>query len=481
MAPSQTDSTPSTAPTKTTTVTKTYIPDATSTAVKSKFATLPVYPLDEPFALNAEFTNDSHPNKVNLGIGVYRAEDGKPWPLPVVRRVEEQLLHENNPARHDYLPIQGDMEFLAFARDLVFGFDYSEDKNKGKADGVEQQPERSLHQLHQELKKQQQKDRIASIQTVSGTGANRVGADFLTHSLKPETVWIPKPTWSNHHAIWACAGANRQTYPYFDNEGKCFDYEATARTLNAHAKPGDVIILHACAHNPTGADPSKEQWSKLADLCHEKRLFPFFDFAYQGFASGSVKDDAWAIRHFFNYNTSSPLDFAVAQSFSKNFGLYGQRTGALHVVVSRGNNMDNLTATRDTSDAVLSNLCHLVRGEYSMPPRAGSDIVKTVLSSAELRARWHDDLQVMSGRIKKMRRLLFDELERLGTPGKWDHILHQIGMFSYTGLSESQVLAIRARHHVYMLVSGRVSMSGLNERNARHVAEAIDDVVRNVA
>lgn len=391
MAPSRIDQVATSTTTQSHTPEK---PAANTPSIQSRFSSLPLHPLDEPFALNVEYISDTCPEKVNLGIGVYRTENGDPWPLPVVEEVETQLHRENDPSRHDYLTIQGDVKFLALARDLAFGFDDE--------------------QAHQ-----QQKNRVASVQTVSGTGANRVGADFLARSVNPSCVWIPEPTWSNHHAIWTYAGVKRRTYPYYDFEGKRFDYERTSQTLNTLAQPGDVVILHACAHNPTGADPTKEQWAKLAELCHNKGLIPLFDFAYQGFASGSVEEDSWAIRYFLNYDPQ--LEFCVAQSFSKNFGLYGQRTGALHVV-SRA----TPDTAKDISNVVVSNLCNLVRGEYSMAPRAGSEIVKKVLSSKDLREKWHQDLQHMSGRIKDMRQALYDELIRLSTPGTWDHILSQV-------------------------------------------------------
>ncbi|KAI9931776.1 hypothetical protein ASPWEDRAFT_37339 [Aspergillus wentii DTO 134E9] len=414
----------------------------------SRFATLPIPPADEPFGVNAEYLNDPYPDKVNLGIGVYRTEDGAPWPLNVVEEAETQLYQSKNVARHEYLAIQGDVEYLNLARDLVFGLE-------------------TPHSSQQDA----DKDRIVSIQTISGSGANRLGAEFLSRTLKPGRVWIPEPTWGNHHSIWELAGVEKQTYPYYDFEGKCFDYERTTQLLSTQAKRGDVVLLHACAHNPTGADPSKEEWANLAVLCEEKGLIPFFDLAYQGFASGSVEEDAWAVRYFLNYRPQ--LEFCVAQSFSKNFGLYGQRAGALHVVTS--------ASSTGVPQAVLGTLCHLVRGEYSTPPRGGSEIVRTVLSSRDLRDKWQLDLDYMSGRIKAMRQALYDELVRLGTPGTWEHILAQIGMFSYTGLTVNQVLAIRHRHHVYMLQSGRISMPGLNDKNVNYVAKAIDDVVRNVA
>ncbi|KAH1292929.1 hypothetical protein KXV78_009085 [Aspergillus fumigatus] len=419
-----------------------------SRSTPSRFSSLSVPPVDEPFTLQAEYLSDGHPDKVNLGIGVYRTEDGDPWPLSVVEQAEAQLFHANNVARHEYLTIQGDVKFLALARDLVFGFGESPSNEQVAA-----------------------QDRIASIQTISGTGANRLGADFLARTIKPSCVWIPDPTWANHYTIWELVGVEVRTYPYYDHKGNCFDYERTTRLLSAQAKKGDVVILHACAHNPTGADPSKEQWRKLAVLCQQKGLVPFFDLAYQGFASGSLDEDAWAIRHFMNCKPE--LEFCVAQSFSKNFGLYGQRTGALHVVTS--------SSSGTLPQVVLANLSHLVRGEYSMAPRGGSEIVRTVLGDEGLRQQWYEDLKHMSGRIKQMRQALYDELIRLGTPGTWNHVLEQIGMFTYTGLTEPQVLEIRRRHHIYMMKSGRISMAGLNSKNVRYVARAIDDIVRTVA
>lgn len=368
----------------------------------SRFSYLSVPPVDEPFTLNAAYLNDPHPQKVNLGLGVYRAESGDPWPLRAVEEAETRLYQAKNLARHEYLTIQGDVKFLSLARDLVFGFD-SED----------------LGSNHQQQNADQ--ERIASIQTVSGTGANRLGAEFLARYAHPRRVWIPEPTWANHHTIWEMAGVEKKTYPYYDFANKTFDYESTVAVLKLQSKRGDVVVFHACAHNPTGADPSKEQWRKLAALIQEKGLIAFFDLAYQGFASGSLEEDAFAVRYFLN--CTPRIEFCVAQSFSKNFGLYGQRVGALHLVTSTDSGAES--GSRPALIA-LANLSHLVRGDYSMAPRAGSDIVRTVLSSPELRERWVEDLQTMSGRIKSMRVELYDELVKLGTPGNWENILSQV-------------------------------------------------------
>ncbi|KAJ5220696.1 pyridoxal phosphate-dependent transferase [Penicillium citrinum] len=430
----------------------------------SLFSNLPAIPPDEPFSVNAAYHKDPHPKKVNLGIGVYRTSEGHPWPLRVVEDAEKTIYETKDHSRHEYLSIQGDQVFLHLAANLVFKLD----------------PKTT-------------KERISSIQTVSGTGANRLGAEFLSRYInpKPQNVWIPDPTWANHHTIWQFAGTssssasnpsiNIKTYPYYDPKTGGFNYTETMAKLVSEAKKNDIIILHACAHNPTGADPSIEQWENIAQLCKDKNLIPFFDLAYQGFASGDIDKDGWAIRHFFEMD----LEFCVAQSFSKNFGLYGQRVGALHVVTRASSEITGVSIGHAggsaTAEDVLATLCHLVRGEYSMAPRGGAEIVRTVLGNSGLRKKWVEDLQTMSTRILRMRRALYEELVRLGTPGDWTHILKQIGMFTYVGLSESQVSAIRERHHIYMLKSGRISISGLNESNVRHVAMGIDDVVRTVS
>ncbi|OJJ43094.1 hypothetical protein ASPZODRAFT_146392 [Penicilliopsis zonata CBS 506.65] len=411
-------------------------------------ATLAPVPSDEIFDLNRAYARDTFPQKVSLGVGVYRTDEGKPWPLPVVEKVEKKLLEENDPSRHEYTAIEGDIPFLELARDLMFGFD-------GKNASAEQE---------------EAKKRIASVQAVAGTGANHLGGLFLATHMKPKNVWLSDPSWANHMTLWEMAGVPRKTYPYYEPKTRSLDFTGMMATLEAEAQEGDVVLLHACAHNPTGLDPTKEQWMEIADLCERKQLFPFFDSAYQGFASGSVVEDAWAVRYFFQHKPH--MEMCVAQSFSKNFGLYGQRVGAFHYVTT--------VAGVDIRDTVVNNLCHLIRGEFSMGPRGGCSIVKKVLTSDELTAEWYEDLKVMSSRIKAMRQALYKELVKLQTPGTWEHIVNQNGMFSYTGLTPAQVTALKEKYHVYLLQSGRASISGLSEKNVAYVAQAIDDVVRNV-
>ncbi|KAL2871523.1 putative aspartate transaminase [Aspergillus lucknowensis] len=404
-------------------------------------------PPDEIFALTRAYNNDDYPQKVNLSAGVYRTNDGEPWPLPVVQEAEKQLREDNNIFRHEYTAIEGDIAFLPLARDLMFGFDSQASSEKDAAT----------------------KARIGTVQTVAGTGANHLGAIFLARHMKPRTVWLSNPSWANHLTIWELAGVPRKTYPYYSAATRSFDFRGMMSTLESEAEEGDVVLLHACAHNPTGLDPSKEQWKSIIDLCERKSLFPFFDSAYQGFASGSADEDAWAVRYVLNEKPQ--MEMCVAQSFSKNFGLYGQRVGAFHYVLNDG--------AQDLRDTVVVNLCHLIRGEYSMGPTAGCSIVKKVLTSPELTAQWYDDLKTMSSRIISMRQALYDELVRLGTPGTWKHIIEQNGMFSYTGLTPLQVYALKDKYHIYLLKSGRASISGLSPKNVTYVARAIDKVVRN--
>ncbi|KJR88264.1 aspartate aminotransferase [Sporothrix schenckii 1099-18] len=403
----------------------------------SHFAALPSAPRDEIFALLGQFRQDTHPDRVNLGAGVYCSDAGEPWPLDVVRTVEQSFADKADPHRHDYIPIEGDQQFLALARDFVFG------------DACDA-------------------DRLTSVQTVSGSGANHVGARFLAETLRPRRVWLSAPTWANHELIWKTVGVPVHYYPYYNAATRALDFAAMVDKLEAEAAPNDVLLLHACAHNPTGLDPTQAQWRVLAELCQRKGLFPFFDNAYQGFASGDPDRDAWAIRHF--AQLQPPVEMCVAQSFAKNLGLYGHRAGAFHLVATGDG------CTPAARDAVTANLAQIIRSEYSVSPRYGADIVKAVLGSKALTAQWHTELQTMSGRIRAMRRALFDELVRLGTPGKWVHIIDQIGMFSYTGLSVREVNYLRETYHIYIHSSGRISIAGLNTKNVKYVAAAIHAV-----
>ena len=234
------------------------------------------------------------------------------------------------------------------------------------------------------------------------------------------------------------------------------------------APSGSIVLLHACAHNPTGVDPTKEQWKEIAKAVKAGQHFPFFDCAYQGFASGNLTQDAWCVQYF----VSQGFELCIAQSFAKNFGLYGERAGAFHWVAGPG------PQGQDTAKRIASQLAILQRSEISNPPAYGARIASIVLNSPELFAEWEEDLQTMSGRIIEMRKALQGHLEKMGTPGSWKHITSQIGMFSFTGLTEEQIAKIRSKWHVYMTKNGRISMAGLNTGNVEYFAKAVDDVVR---
>lgn len=351
----------------------------------SLFSGLDVLPGDPIFGLMKQYAQDPAEFKASLTIGVYRDENDQPWVLPTVKKVETHIAADAA-TNHEYLPMEGLAPFVSAARDLLFG-----------------NPDPKLAA------------RIGSLQTISGTGAVHLGARFLADSLQPKRIWVSDPTWANHHAILDVAAANveQKLYPYYDSKTCSLNFKGMMHTLETEAQEGDLVLLHACAHNPTGIDPSKEQWKQIADLCERKRLFPFFDSAYQGFASGDPAEDAWAVRHFVERGT---LELVVAQSFSKNFGLYGQRVGAFHIVA----------ASEDARDKALSHLIFLQRAEISNPPVYGARIVAVILGNEDLRREWEQDLLTMSGRIKTMRSALFNELQRLQTPGNWDHIVNQV-------------------------------------------------------
>ncbi|KAF3767084.1 PLP-dependent transferase [Cryphonectria parasitica EP155] len=402
--------------------------------------TVPQAPEDPLFGLARLYRADESPDKIDLGIGAYRDDNAKPWVLPVVKKADEIIRNDPN-LNHEYLPIAGLASFTSRASELVLG--------------------KSSTALAEK--------RVASVQTISGTGACHLGALFLAKFYKGNrTVYVSNPTWANHNQIFTNVGLPIAQYPYFDKKTKGLDFEGMKKAIG-DAPEGSIILLHACAHNPTGVDPTESQWHELAELIRSKKHFPFFDTAYQGFASGDLDRDASAIRYFVDQG----FELLVAQSFAKNFGLYGERAGCFHFVTAPSG-----TSAQETTTRVASQLAILQRSEISNPPIYGARVASTVLNDEKLFAEWKENLQTMSGRIITMRKALRSKLEDLGTPGTWNHITDQIGMFSFTGLSEPQVLKLREQYHVYMTKNGRISMAGLNTRNVDYFAKAVDKVVR---
>lgn len=390
------------------------------------------------FALAAAYRRDDHPKKVDLGIGAYRDNTAQPWVLPVVRKAQIAIANDDS-LNFEYLNQLGLPDFTSAATSLLLGADNQVIKDK----------------------------RVVSCQTLSGTGALSLAAALLIKVMGYKTVYYSKPTWGNHVDIFDYAGcADIRPYRYWSASEKCIDFKGWTEDLRA-APNESVIIFHACAHNPTGMDPTEEQWKVLADICQEKNLFPLFDMAYLGFASGDVEKDSWSFRYF----VSRGFETLCCQSFAKNFGLYNQRVGNLAII---------LHDPKDVA-SIESNLAFLVRKCYSTPPAAGARIVSKILNDPSLTEEWKQALREMSSRLKSMRQSLRQHLEDMNTPGNWNHITEQIGMFSYTGLTVSQVKFLISEFHIYLSDNGRISIAGLNTENVQYVAEAINKAVTSVA
>ena len=403
-----------------------------TTATASLFDHVPVYGGDPILSLMESFQKDPRPQKVSLSIGVYFDNEGRLPVLSSVRKAETSLLQDLGP--RPYLPMEGLADFRSGVQRLLFGAEHEAVKS----------------------------GRVATLQTLGGSGGLKVGADFL-HRYFPESgIWVSDPTWENHHAIFDGAGLQVKTYPYYDAKtgGLRFDDMLTAlRDLPRHS----IVLLHASCHNPTGVDLTTAQWETLIPLLRERELIPFIDIAYQGFGDG-LDDDAFAVRAM----TEAGLQFFVANSFSKNFSLYGERCGGLSVVC----------ANREAADVVLGQLKATVRRNYSTPPTHGGRLVARVLQDPALFAEWSNETAEMRKRIRAMRERLHAVLtDKFQGRRNFDYFLTQRGMFSYTGLSEAQVDRLREEHGVYLVRSGRLCLSGLTTKNVDHVAESMAAVL----
>ncbi len=388
-------------------------------------------PRDPILGQTEAYNADKNPKKVNLGVGVYTGDDGKVPLLECVRRAERQLA--DAPAPRNYLPIDGLAVYDKAVQGLVFGADSAAAKE----------------------------GRIVTIQTLGGTGGLRVGADFLRRTAPEATLWISDPSWENHRAVFESAGFKVNTYPYYDAKTRGVDFDAMLAALKA-LPAGDIVLLHACCHNPTGVDLSEAQWASVAETMTARGLVPFLDIAYQGFAE-SLHADGSAVRLFAN----SGLPVLVATSFSKSFSLYGERIGSLNVVA----------ATSDEGARVLSQIKRLVRSNYSNPPTQGSKIVATVLANPELRTLWEQELGQMRDRIKSMRKLLVEKIHARVPGADFSFIMRQRGMFSYSGLTKEQVVRMREEFSVYAIESGRICVAALNTNNVDYAADAIAKVI----
>ncbi|CAD6184968.1 unnamed protein product [Caenorhabditis auriculariae] len=403
----------------------------------SFFSGIPVAPPIEVFHRNKQYLDEKAPEKVNLTIGAYRTNEGVPMVLPVVKQAEIELANDSS-LNHEYLPVLGHEGFRNAAMELVLGEDSPAIKEK----------------------------RAFGIQCLSGTGSLRAGAEFLAGVVGLKTAYVSQPTWGNHKLVFKNAGFTAiNTYTYWNAEKRCVNIDQLVDDLD-NAPEKSVIILHGCAHNPTGMDPTQEQWKRIAQVIKKRNLFPFFDIAYQGFATGDPNADAWAVRYFVDQG----LEMVVAQSFAKNFGLYNERVGNLTVVVN----------DKEVIPGFLSQMSLVIRANWSNPPAHGAQVVHLVLTNPDKRQQWMDSIKEMSGRIKTMREALRTKLEALGTPGTWNHITEQIGMFSFTGLTGAQVDHLIKAYKIFLLSDGRINICGLNTSNIDYVANAIDRTVRSI-
>jgi aspartate aminotransferase len=392
-------------------------------------------PLDGNHATAHAFEVDPSPLKVNLGRGVYKDDKGKSWVLPSVKQAEAKIAASGGD--HEYLPFSGLKDFTRLTSEFAFGEDSPLLKEK----------------------------RVATVQAISGTGALRVGAEFLSRFLPQDVarvVYLSDPTYVNHYPIFKNTGFELKNYAFYNPKTNALDWDGLVRDMK-NAPKRSVFLLHACAHNPTGMDPSHEQWKALSKIAKEKQHVLFFDSAYQGFASGDPARDAFSYKTF----AQDGNDILVAQSYAKNFGLYGQRIGAINVV----------TSGEKETKVVMSQLNQVVRPMYSNPPLHGARIVATVFGDKELRAQWNKDVKTMADRIKWARQKLVDHLKEFGSQRDWSHITNQIGMFAYSGLTPEQVQRLRERH-VYMNMDGRMSISGINSGNVEYLAKSMHEATK---
>ncbi len=397
----------------------------------SLFASVEMAPRDPILGLNEQFGADKSPHKVNLGVGVYFDDQGKLPLLQCVRQAEAAMAA--NPGPRGYLPIDGIADYDAAVKSLVFGAD---------SEVV-------------------QASRVATVQALGGTGALKIGADFLKQLRPGAKVLISDPSWENHRALFTQAGFEVGTYRYYDASTRRLDFDGMLADLKA-AAPGTIVVLHACCHNPTGYDISAAQWDQVIAAVKAGGLTPFLDMAYQGFGYGLAEDGA-VVGKF----VAAGLDVFVSTSFSKSFSLYGERVGALSVVC----------ASKDEAARVLSQLKIMIRTNYSNPPIHGASIVARVLHTPELRALWEQELAEMRTRIKAMRRALVQGLKDAGVQQDMGFITDQIGMFSYSGLSKEQMVRLRGEFGVYGTDTGRMCVAALNSKNIDYVCQSIAKVM----
>ena len=397
----------------------------------SLFSAVEMAPRDPILGLNEAFNADTRTSKVNLGVGVYCNEEGR---IPLLRAVvEAETIRVAQHASRGYLPIDGIAAYDQAVQKLLFGAE-----SPLLAAG-----------------------RVITTQAVGGTGALKIGADFLKQLQPNAVVAISDPSWENHRALFETAGFPVQNYRYYDAATHDVNRAGMLEDLNA-LPAGSIVVLHACCHNPTGVDLTPADWQNVLDVVKAKQLIPFLDMAYQGFGDG-IAEDAAAVRLF----AESGLSFFVSSSFTKSFSLYGERVGALSII----------TESKDESARVLSQVKRVIRTNYSNPPTHGASIVAAVLNSPELRAMWEDELAEMRLRIRGMRLQMVELLAKKAPGHDFSFVARQRGMFSYSGLTVEQVARLRSEFGIYALDTGRICVASLNQRNIEVVTDAIVQVI----
>ena len=388
------------------------------------FETLQAAPADAILGLITEHKNDPRPEKIDLGVGVFRTAEGETPVLDVVKQAEQRIVDTQDSKA--YIGTAGDPEFNAAMQELTFG------------DAVD--PER-----------------VFTIQAPGGSGSLRVAASLILRAKPNAKTWVSDPTWANHIPLLGGAGLELVKYPYYDTETHVIRIDAMLDALSK-ANMGDLVLLHACCHNPSGLDPSEEEWRAIADVIVERELVPFVDMAYQGFAD-SLTNDAFIVRHL----APRVPEMVVANSCSKNFGLYRDRVGSLSV----------LAADTPSRDVVYSQVNNVVRTIYSVPPDHGAVVVATILNDVELKAAWRVELAEMRGRLREMRVLLNDALKAKAPDHDFSHLVRARGMFCFLGVSEDQVNRLKKEYGVYMVGSSRINTAGITAHNVSYLADAI--------
>ncbi|KAL8793575.1 MAG: hypothetical protein Q9195_003838 [Heterodermia aff. obscurata] len=382
-------------------------------------------------SITEAFKADSFGEKINLGVGAYRDDKGKPYVLPSVKAAEQKVINSN--LDKEYAGITGVPSFTKAAAVLAYSSGSSVIKD----------------------------DRLVITQSISGTGALRIGGEFLARFYPSKKIFIPTPSWANHNALFKDSGLEVEKYRYYNKDTIGLDFEGMLADLKS-APEGSLVLLHACAHNPTGIDPTEEQWKQISDVVKAKKHYPFFDMAYQGFASGDTDRDAFPVRLF----VAQGHQLCLAQSFAKNMGLYGERVGAFSIVCD----------SAEEKKRVDSQIKILVRPLYSNPPVHGARIAAEILNDPNLNKQWLGEVKGMADRIISMRSLLKENLEVLGSKHDWSHITSQIGMFAYTGLTPQQMERLAKESSVYATKDGRISVAGITSGNVKRLAESIHKI-----